>query len=102
MSKQLVLPVLEDDGRLCGVIEFHNIRVFYSKQAEASEAVVAQDLLSPTFAAVSLEEDLASALRKFRTARMEELPVVKTENSLELVGVLNRRDIIAAYHDRIV
>jgi len=102
MSKQLVLPVLEDDGSLCGVIEFHNIRVFYSKQAEASEAVVAQDLLSPTFTAVSLEEDLASALRKFRTARMEELPVVKTENSLQVVGVLNRRDIIAAYHDRIV
>jgi CIC family chloride channel protein len=101
-SKQLVFPVLDDDSTLHGVIEFHSIRVFYSTQHEPSSAVVAQDLLSATFSAVGLEEDLASALRKFRTARIEELPVVERSGSLRLVGVLNRRDVLAAYHDRLV
>ena len=31
-SKQLMFPVLEDDGLLHGIIEFHSIRVFYSKE----------------------------------------------------------------------
>jgi len=99
-SKQLVFPVIDGDGTLQGVIEFHNIRVFYSKDCVPSDAVVAQDLLSPTFAVVNLDDDLAAVLRKFRTERLEELPVVESENSIRLVGVLNRRDVLAAYHDR--
>jgi CBS domain-containing protein len=92
--------VIDGDGTLQGVIEFHNIRVFYSKDCVPSDAVVAQDLLSPTFAVVNLDDDLAAVLRKFRTERLEELPVVESENSIRLVGVLNRRDVLAAYHDR--
>ena len=101
-SKQLVFPVVDDANLIQGVIEFHSIRVFYSKQHVPSDIVVAQDLIAPTFSVVNLDEDLASALRKFRTARFEELPVVTTENSLQLVGVLNRRDVLAAYHDRLL
>ena len=63
---------------------------------------MAQDLLALTFAVVSLDEDLASALRKFRTTRLEELPVVEKTGSQLVVGVLSRRNIIVTYHDRIV
>ena len=101
-SKQLIFPVVDDNNTLQGVIEFHSIRVFYSKQHVPSDAVVAQDLLSPTFTVVTMDEDLASVLRKFRTARFEELPVVTAENSSQLVGVLNRRDVLAAYYDKLV
>jgi len=102
ISKQLMFPVLDSDNKLHGIIEFHSIRIFYSKELDASPAIVAQDLLSPTLTVVSLDEDLASALRKFRTARLEELPVVERPGSFQLAGVLNRRDILAAYHDRMV
>ncbi len=101
-SKQLIVPVVDDKNALQGIIEFHSIRVFYSKKHVPSDAVVAQDLLSPTFTVVTLDEDLASVLRKFRTARFEELPVVDTEDSSQLVGVLNRRDVLAAYYDKLV
>lgn len=101
-SKQLVFPVVDGDGALQGVIEFHNIRVFYSKDCPPSDAVIAQDLISPTFAVVNLDDDLASVLQKFRTERLEELPVVESENSIRLVGVLNRRDVLAAYYDHLV
>ena len=101
-SKQLIFPVVDENNLLQGVIEFHNIRIFYSKHHVPSDAVVAQDLFSPTFTVVTLNEDLASVLRKFRTARFEELPVVANEISSQLVGVLNRRDVLAAYYDRLV
>ena len=90
------------DGRLCGVIDFHDIRIFFTEHELPSQAVIAQDLLAPKFATLSLNEDLASALRKFRMTRLEELPVIEAENSSCVVGILSRRDVIAAYHDRMV
>lgn len=101
-TKQQVFPVLCDDQTLYGVIDFHDIRIFFSEHGVPDQAVVAQDLLAPTFAVVSLDEDLASALRKFRTTRLEELPVVEKTGSQLVVGVLSRRNIIVTYHDRIV
>lgn len=101
-SEQLVFPVLDEAGKLCGAIPFQNIRFFYTERQLPANAVVAADLLAPTFSAVTLNEDLATALRKFRLARLEELPVVENENSMRVVGVLNRRDVLAAYHDRFV
>lgn len=101
-SKQLVFPVLDGGGILQGVIEFHSIRVFYSRDCVPSEAVIAQDLISASYAVVKLDDDLATALQKFRTARLEELPVVESEQSARLAGVLNRRDILTVYHDRLV
>ena len=101
-SQQLVFPVLDDERKLCGVIPFQNIRVFFTERQIPDDAVVAADLLAPTFSAVTLSEDLATALRKFRLARLEELPVVENEDAMRVVGVLNRRDVLAAYHDRFV
>jgi CIC family chloride channel protein len=101
-SRQLVFPVLDDAEKLCGVIPFQNIRFFFTERQVPVHAVVAADLVAPAFSAVTLREDLASALRKFRLARLEELPVVEDESSLRIVGVLNRRDVLAAYHDRFV
>ena len=100
-SKQKVFPVLDDEGGLHGVIDFDEIRIFFTERSMPSRVVVAQDLLAPAFAVVSLEEDLASVLRKFSTTLLEELPVVDTQGSSRVVGVLSRRNVIAAYLDRI-
>ena len=100
-SKQHVFPVLEDGDLLHGIIYFDDIRVFFTERGLPSRAVVAQDLLAASYSVVTPEEDLASALRKFRTSRLEELPVVEAEGSRHFVGILRRRDVIAAYHDRV-
>ncbi len=100
-SKQQVFPVLNDDETLHGVIDFHDIRIFFTERGLPPRAVVAQDLLATSFGVVSLEEDLASVMRKFRTSPLAELPVVEEPGLLRVVGVLSRRDVISAYHDRI-
>jgi CIC family chloride channel protein len=99
-SKQHIFPVLEDGELLHGIIYFDDIRAFFTERGLPSRAVVAQDLLAASYTVVALDEDLASALRKFRTSRLEELPVVDAEGSRHFVGVLSRRDVIAAYHDK--
>jgi CBS domain-containing protein len=93
---------VDEAGKLCGAIPFQSIRFFYTERQLPANAVIAADLLAPTFSVVTLSEDLATALRKFRLARLEELPVVESETTMRVVGVLNRRDVLAAYHDRFV
>jgi len=100
-SRQHAFPVLNNDGMLHGVIFFDDIRIFFTERRLPAHAVVAQDLLAPNVTVVNMEEDLASALRKFRLTMHSELPVVEAEGSQRVVGVLSRRDLIVAYHDRL-
>jgi len=101
-SRQLIFPVLNESGKLSGVIPFHTIRVFLTERELPEHAVVAADLLAPNFSAVALDEDLVVALRKFREAKLEELPVVTSTTPPQLVGLLNRRDVLAVYHDNFI
>jgi chloride channel protein, CIC family len=98
--KQHAFPVLADGGGLRGVIYFDDIRIFFTERGLPARAVVAQDLLASNFTTVLLNEDLASALRKFRTTIRDELPVVDPADTKRVVGILNRRDLMVAYHDR--
>jgi len=99
-SKQKVFPVLNEDGTLYGVIDLDEIRILFTENGIPPRAVIAQDLLSPLQTVVRLDEDLASALKKFLQTLYEELPVVEANGSARVVGVIRHRDLISAYHDR--
>ena len=100
-SKQHVFPVLNAAGLLAGVIYFDDIRIFFTEHDLPPSAVAAQDLLATEVVTITVEEDLAAALRKFRLARREELPVVTTADPQHVLGVLSRHHVLVAYHDRI-
>jgi len=97
---QQTFPILLEDGSLCGVINAHDIRVFLIEQTMPPGLVVAQDLQTDGFPTVTMDEDLASALHKFHTTELEEVPVVENEFPTKAVAVLSRRELVAAYHDR--
>ncbi|MGA2220784.1 MAG: chloride channel protein [Verrucomicrobiia bacterium] len=101
-STQHVFPVLNADDTMAGVIYFDDIRVFFTERGLPPRAVVAQDLLAPVVTVVSLDEDVSSALRKFRTTMREELPVVAAHDSKRVVGVLSRHHVLVAYQDRVI
>ena len=100
-SKQHVFPVLNPAGLLTGVIYFDDIRIFFTEHDLPPSAVAASDLLATEVTTITMEEDLATALRKFRIARREELPVVAAAEPRRVLGVLSRHDVLVAYHDRI-
>lgn len=100
-STQHVFPVLNADAILTGVLYFDDIRIFFTERGLPARAVVAQDLLATDATTIALEEDLATALRKFRTAQREELLVVSAAHPQRAVAVLSRHHVLVAYHDRI-
>jgi CIC family chloride channel protein len=99
-TKQQVYPILVDGRLLYGVIDFHDVRMFLTEHAVATHLLVAEDLRAADYRVLALDEDLASALRKFHAVQLPELPVVESEESPTVVGVLSRRDVIGAYHDK--
>jgi CIC family chloride channel protein len=100
-SRRHVFPVVDTQGELQGVILFDDIRLFFTERNLPRQAVVAQDLLTPNLVTVHPDEDLMSALRKFRETLQVELVVVERENPRRVVGVLSRRDVLSTYQDRV-
>jgi CIC family chloride channel protein len=48
-----------------------------------------------------MEEDLNSVLQKFTTKNIDSLPVVKSDDHGCLIGMLNRREVIAFYNEKV-
>jgi CIC family chloride channel protein len=46
-------------------------------------------------------EDLNLVLKKFTTKNIDSLPVVRDDDHRDLIGMLNRREVIAFYNQRI-
>jgi CIC family chloride channel protein len=100
-SRRHLFPVIDARGELQGVILFDDIRLFFTERNLPRQAVVAQDLLTPNLVTVHPDEDLMSALRKFRETVQVELVVVERENPRRVVGILSRRDVLSTYQDRV-
>jgi CIC family chloride channel protein len=47
------------------------------------------------------EEDLNSVLKKFTTRNIDSLPVVRTDDHGILLGMLNRREVISFYNQKV-
>jgi CIC family chloride channel protein len=93
---QNTYPVLDPEDRLEGVVTLDLIRGYYF-QPDLGQLVIAEDIVQPV---VPLTEgdDLNTALREMLEADVEEYPVVDAEDTKRLVGLIRRRDVMAAYH----
>lgn len=98
-AQQPAFPVLNKDGSVYGVIDADNLRVLLGAQLPTATLIVAEDLCFKDFRVTTPDESLAAALRKLRKTKLEAIPVVETENSRALRGIISRQSISNAYHD---
>ena len=83
-----------------GIFSSTDIRaVLFAKEIE--ELVVMKDICTEDIITTNLTEDLNSVLKKFTTKNIDSLPVVKEDDNGILIGMLNRREVIAFYNDSI-
>ena len=50
---------------------------------------------------VTLADDLHTALKRLTELNVDELPVVAPDDPRQLIGLLNRRELVAAYTTQI-
>lgn len=98
-SSQSSFPVVDEAGDMTGVLTLDQLRQFLDER-DAGAAVIAHDLAAPPRELLEPGDDLDQALRLLMALEVDELPVVDPARPRRVIGMLSRRDIIAAYARR--
>jgi Kef-type K+ transport system membrane component KefB len=91
-SRHLVYPVVEESGKLLGMIRYGEIRsaLFHP---ELAMLVRAEDLSRPIHSTLTPDQSIEEALSLVRDTSDEAIPVVAGRDDLTLVGMIERRDV---------
>ena len=99
-TKQHYFPVVDKYERLVGIFSSTDIRgVLFSHEIEY--LVVMKDITTSDIIVTTPSDDLNSVLQKFTTRNIDSLPVVRDDDHGILIGMLNRREVISYYNQRV-
>jgi CIC family chloride channel protein len=100
-SKQHYFPVMDQDGRMISIFSINDVRgVLFSPDIE--HLVLMKDIGTSDIIVATVEDDLNAVLQKFTTRNIDSLPVVRADDHGILIGMLNRREVIAFYNERVL
>jgi chloride channel protein, CIC family len=88
--------VVDRAGDVVGVVTHHRIRRAILG-GEIAESTTVADLADRTVEPVALDDEVRAALDAFAEHEIETVPVSDVSGSRRLVGLLSRRDVLAAY-----
>ncbi|MDT8442747.1 MAG: chloride channel protein [Desulfuromonadales bacterium] len=90
-------PLVNADGELTGIISVQDFMgvVF---ERDLMNLVVVKELATTDVITARADEDLDQTMRKIGYRNIEQVPVVDRETHRKLVGIISRRDIVAAYN----
>ena len=92
---QLVFPVVDANGGLCGVIDLADLGRVAKDYGNLASIVLAIDLAHPA-ETVTPNETLLDATRRMGVRGVSALPVVDSGSS-QVLGLLSRHHVLAAY-----
>lgn len=96
-SKYKSFPVVDQEGRLTGIVTHYDYRdVIFDENLK--DLVVVKEVATPKVVTVSIDENLYDAMEKITSRDFSLLPVISNRDPRQLLGVLTRRDIISAYN----
>lgn len=98
-------PVLADSGRnagqMVGIISLQDVKtILHDEELRANASVgniCARDVITLT-----PDDNLFAAMELFQKKGIEEIPVVETDKERWVVGMLKRRNVIAAYNREVL
>ena len=93
-TRSLYLYVGDEEGRLLGVIDIHDIKETFPERDIAS-VVIAEDLVS-AIPSVTPDESLTSVNEKLWFRDLGQLPVVDSPETRKFLGIVTRRDLLGA------
>ena len=84
-TSQRYFPVVDDQQRFIGIFSSEDVRSY---------------LYDDTIWEIANARDLNTALTRFTAMNIDELPVVAVDDPQQLLGILRRKETIAAYNRR--
>lgn len=98
-SHNSYFPVVDDERHMVGIFSLHDIRAAFEGGAD-DRLVVAEDLAVFPVLTVKPDDDLHTALRRCTEKNIDEIPVVDPDDERRVLGMLRRKELIAAYSQR--
>ena len=100
-SKNFYFPVLDNTGDMMGILSFSDIReVIFEEQL--GDLLVAGELANQKVIALTPQQNLNEAMEMFSQLDVDQLPVVRSEDKLKVIGMLNRGDMMASYNREVL
>ncbi len=99
-SRSLFLYIGDEEGRLLGVVDIHDIKESFPER-ELSNLVIAADLVTEIPFATP-DEPLTSVNEKLWFRDVGQLPVVESEASRKFLGIVTQRDLLAAFDSEVL
>ena len=93
-------PVVDRQQNLVGIFSLRDLRAVLTGNG-SGELIVAADIATQPVLTVRPDDDLHTALRRFTQKNIDYLPIVDEQNKRRVIGMLSRRDVIGAYHDKV-
>jgi CIC family chloride channel protein len=90
------LYVADRDGRFLGAIGLHDLKETL-RESEDIPAVIALDVLRPSFEMTIPEEHLDKVMERLWSQDCERIPVVDSFETRKLLGTVSKRDILGVY-----
>jgi len=99
-TEQHYFPVMDESGKLARIFSVNDVRgVLFAPGI--GQLIVMKDIGTSEIITTSPSEDLNSVLKKFTVKNIDSLPVVQDDDPRQLIGLLNRREVIAYYNRRV-
>lgn len=99
-SNNSYFPVVDHEQNLVGIFSLRDLRAVLTGNGSGA-LIVAADIASQPVLTVQPDDDLHTAMRRFTQKNIDYLPIVSEEAPKRVIGMLNRRDVIAMYHNRV-
>ena len=100
-SKNFYFPVIDNKGDMTGILSFSDIReVIFEEQL--GDLLVAEELAKKNVSVLTPEQNINDAMEVFSKLDVDQLPVVRSEDTLKVIGMLTRGDMMAAYNREVL
>ncbi len=99
-SRTNLLYVVNEQGRLMGSIDLHDLKEFFNEK-DLYSFVIAQDVATPINVAFP-EQSLIDVMDTLYLTDADQIPVVDNSKDQKFLGVITRRDIIGAYNREVL
>ena len=95
-------PVVDDSGKMTGIVSMQDVKNILHKAEEERVCYLVGGICSRDVIMLTPDDSLYTAMQLFDIKGIEEIPVVEDLENKWVVGMLKRRDVIAAYNHEVL
>jgi len=94
------LPVVDENGRLLGLVALHDLKNFLNSGSELS-GVIASDVMRPPPACLTPTQHLPDVLPLLLASELRNVPVVNSLTEFKLIGAVSRAEALGTLSEAI-